>query len=237
MPVERAAGDTVAERRVFAGGALSVPLALQVLSFSPGRSKDRAPGTSDEILFVVSGVGTVVVSGEPQAVGPETGLYVPAGGTWRVENPGPDDLVVVSWHVLNPIPPIDGAKCVVVLDEQDQVGATAERQFRYVVNRAAGCRSATQFVGYVPPGRAPEHYHAYNELAYILEGAGTVHIDGGSYPFSEGYCLAFPAKVVHSLENTTASTLRILGVFVPAGSPAEAYYPDGTLTFEYDSFY
>jgi oxalate decarboxylase/phosphoglucose isomerase-like protein (cupin superfamily) len=35
--------------------------------------------------------------------------------------------------------------------------------------------------------------------------------------------------VVHCLENTGDSELRLLGVFRPAGSPAEAYYPDGTL--------
>jgi hypothetical protein len=34
---------------------------------------------------------------------------------------------------------------------------------------------------------------------------------------------------VHCLANTGESEMRVLGVFRPAGSPAEAYYPDGTL--------
>jgi osmotically inducible protein OsmC len=33
--------------------------------------------------------------------------------------------------------------------------------------------------------------------------------------------------LVHSLEDTSPHELRLLGVFRPAGSPAEAYYPDG----------
>ena len=37
-----------------------------------------------------------------------------------------------------------------------------------------------------------------------------------------------PARLVHCLANTGADELRLLGVFRPAGSPAEAYYPDGT---------
>jgi hypothetical protein len=37
-----------------------------------------------------------------------------------------------------------------------------------------------------------------------------------------------PARLVHCLANTGVSELRLLGVFRPAGSPAEAYYPDGT---------
>ena len=37
-----------------------------------------------------------------------------------------------------------------------------------------------------------------------------------------------PATLVHSLENTGDRELELLGVFRPSGSPAEAYYPDGT---------
>jgi hypothetical protein len=33
---------------------------------------------------------------------------------------------------------------------------------------------------------------------------------------------------VHCLENTGDSLMRVVGVFRPAGSPAAAYYPDGT---------
>ena len=33
---------------------------------------------------------------------------------------------------------------------------------------------------------------------------------------------------MHCLANTGDAELRVLGVFRPAGSPAEAYYPDGT---------
>jgi oxalate decarboxylase/phosphoglucose isomerase-like protein (cupin superfamily) len=37
-----------------------------------------------------------------------------------------------------------------------------------------------------------------------------------------------PARLVHCLANTGTADLRVLGVFRPAGSPAAAYYPDGT---------
>jgi oxalate decarboxylase/phosphoglucose isomerase-like protein (cupin superfamily) len=33
---------------------------------------------------------------------------------------------------------------------------------------------------------------------------------------------------VHSLENVGDEPMQVLGVFRPAGSPSEAYYPDGT---------
>jgi mannose-6-phosphate isomerase-like protein (cupin superfamily) len=47
-------------------------------------------------------------------------------------------------------------------------------------------------------------------------------------PLSAGSCVYLPARIVHCLANTGGSEMRVLGVFRPAGSPAEAYYPDGT---------
>ena len=93
--------------------------------------------------------------------------------------------------------------------------------------------SATQFVGYIPPGRAPDHYHRYDEVVYVLEGNGALHIDGESTPLRPGSCVHLPAKLVHSLENHGPGEMQVLGVFRPAGSPAEAYYPDGTPAVQY----
>ena len=46
--------------------------------------------------------------------------------------------------------------------------------------------------------------------------------------FAPGTCVHLPAGLVHCLENVGPGEMRVLGVFRPAGSPAEAYYPDGT---------
>ena len=86
----------------------------------------------------------------------------------------------------------------------------------------------TQFVGYIPVGRAPDHFHKYDEVVYVLDGAGELHIGGESRPLYPGACVHLPARLVHSLENKGPDQMAVLGVFRPAGSPAEAYYPDGT---------
>ena len=65
-------------------------------------------------------------------------------------------------------------------------------------------------------------------MIYILEGRGLLHIGGEQAPLGPGVCVHLPARLVHSLENTGESELQLLGVFRPGGSPAEAYYPDGT---------
>src|SRR6266536_1953702 len=106
--------------------------------------------------------------------------------------------------------------------------ATAGRQFLLGATPEVGCASVTQFVGLVPPGRAPDHFHTYDEVIYVLEGEGVLEIEGRAVPLRTGTCVHLPARLVHCLANTSAAEMRVLGVFRPAGSPAEAYYPDGT---------
>jgi mannose-6-phosphate isomerase-like protein (cupin superfamily) len=55
-----------------------------------------------------------------------------------------------------------------------------------------------------------------------------LHVDGETARIGAGSCVHLPARLVHCIENTGPGELRVLGVFRPAGSPAEAYYPDGT---------
>jgi quercetin dioxygenase-like cupin family protein len=83
-----------------------------------------------------------------------------------------------------------------------------------------GCEVATQFVGEIPPGRAPEHSHPYDEVVMILAGVGVAHLGGAQQALAPGTCLHLPPGLPHCLENTGSLTLRVLGVFHPADSPA-----------------
>jgi mannose-6-phosphate isomerase-like protein (cupin superfamily) len=65
-------------------------------------------------------------------------------------------------------------------------------------------------------------------VIYVLEGEGSLEIGGESAPLHPGACVHLPRTLVHCLANTGEGEMRVLGVFRPAGSPAEAYYPDGT---------
>jgi mannose-6-phosphate isomerase-like protein (cupin superfamily) len=100
--------------------------------------------------------------------------------------------------------------------------------FRIVADPSTGLRSATHFVGYVPTVRAPDHFHTYDEVIYVLEGEGAFHTGGASRAIAAGSCIELPARTVHCLENTGQDVMRLVAVFQPPGSPAAAYYPDGT---------
>lgn len=228
-----AAGDTASTRVLFDAEHGCAHLCQRVIAFAPGRSKPRSPGDCEETLFVLDGAGALVLEGVRHELEPETGAYVKPGETYEIESPGPGELVVHSVTVPAPATGVaTGERRVTVrLAEQDARDATGSRHFRLVIDPHTGCPSATQFVGYIPPGRAPDHFHTYDEVIYVLEGDGMVHIGDLHEPLSRGSCVHLTPRLVHSVENRGDSEMRVLGIFRPAGSPAEAYYPDGTLAY------
>jgi quercetin dioxygenase-like cupin family protein len=101
-----------------------------------------------------------------------------------------------------------------------EIETTGDRQFRVLFGPGKDCAVATQFVGEIPPGRAPDHSHPYDEVVLILQGQGIAHIGGAEHAIAAGTCAHLPPGLVHCLENTGSGTLRVLGVFHPAESPA-----------------
>ena len=178
----------------------------------------------DDVLYVLAGRGRLLIDGAEHTAAPGLAAYVASGTSWSVDEP--DGLQLLSVLIRDPVP---GARCAVVEGAAAQHGtATAGRSFVMLCSPACGCNSVTQFIGLVPPGRAPDHFHRYDEVIYILEGEGLLAIGGEEEPIGPGSCIHLPRTLVHCLANTGERELRLLGVFRPAGSPAEAYYPDGT---------
>ena len=173
---------------------------------------------ADELVFVLEGSGTAEIDGGERALRRGIALSVPAGTSWTARG----DARAISVLVHEP-DPSDGL-AVVDCDEVEKGTATAGRQFVL----GAPCPSATQFIGLIPPGRAPDHFHYYDEVIYVREGEGYLDVGGEQAPIRAGTCIHLPKTLVHSLANTGEREMRVLGVFRPAGSPAEAYYPDGT---------
>ena len=223
---EQVSGDTVRVLPLFDDVQGCQKFAQRVLTFAPGRSSGRVEEADDEVLYVLSGSGTATVGEARVPLGQGLGVFVRNGVEWSVE--ADDDLELLSVLVRDPEPAPGPGYAVVDLGGEGRKSATAARQFVLGVWAESGCPSVTQFIGFVPPGRAPDHFHRYDEVLYILTGRGTLHIDAEEAPLSPGSCVHLPATLVHSLENTGDHELELLGVFRPSGSPAEAYYPDGT---------
>lgn len=185
-------------------------------------------GAVEETLYVLEGEGTIEVKGVSHPLGADVGIYLPPGTEFTLHAHGPGPVRVVAVRIIDPSPGPPSPPKVVRLADQSPQPATADREFQIVANPDTGLRSATHFVGYIPTQRAPEHFHTYDEVIYVLEGEGVMHAEGRSVPVAPGSCIQLPARTVHCLENTGAGTMRIVAVFRPAGSPASAFYPDGT---------
>lgn len=220
VPARRDPGDTAEVRVVIDRSCGCERLEQRVIRFAPGRSRVRCSDARQELLYVVSGTATLLLEGVPHALEPAMGVYVVAGERYEIENEGPEDLVVVSVLAPQELPTRNRRRVTIRYEDRPALPASPNREFRYLVNEDAGCPDVTQFVGVIPPGRAPLHSHTYDEVVYVIEGKGILHMNGHQTRLGPGSCMHLPPLHEHSLENTGAGAMRVLGVFHPAGDPA-----------------
>jgi mannose-6-phosphate isomerase-like protein (cupin superfamily) len=186
---------------------------------------DGTGGSAGELWFVIAGTGTLDCgSGDRQELSQDRGLWIPPGSDYVVRA-GPEsdlrlDTVVLPEETDTADPDLVRGPALAADLHQCDVETTGDRKFRVLFGPGRGCSVATQFVGEIPPGRAPEHSHPYDELVLILDGAGIAHIGGAEHALTPGTCLHLPPGLRHCLENNGSATLRVLGVFHPADSPA-----------------
>ena len=213
-------GDT-ARVRVTIGRAQGCErLEQRIVRFGPGMSRTQALDGRQGVLYVAGGMGRLHVDGETAELTSWTGAYVAAGESFRVENTGSEDLLVVLVTAPQERSMTPPAGRVVRWIDRPSFPARPNREFRFLVDADVGCYDVTQFVGVIPPGKAPFHSHTYDEVLYVLAGDGVLHLDGDETPIAEGTCMHLPPLIEHCLENTGGAEMLVLGVFHPAGDPA-----------------
>jgi quercetin dioxygenase-like cupin family protein len=218
-------------REQTAGGAqirtLLVPsprgpqLGRRIIDVPPGTYLDGVGAVGGELWFAVHGAGRLDVEGQPGLpVLADRALWIPADARYRLSATGThlhlDAVALPAGPGRDPGPAraVDLADCA--------AERTGDRTFRVLFGPARGCAVATQFAGEIPPGRAPAHSHPYDEVVLVLAGDGVLHLGpgGSDYRLAAGTCAHLPPGQPHCLENTGTTTMRVLGVFHPADSPA-----------------
>jgi mannose-6-phosphate isomerase-like protein (cupin superfamily) len=218
-------------------------ISLRILEFAPGLSPGIRNQDCDEILFVLDSErgsrvdpgAQLLIDGSSYDISADTGIYIRPGQTFAVNNPGPGPIVMVSSQCPDPdlqpefveaiTSPVANSNAPVALVRLSDRAAqpTADRWYRVMVDDEIGSTNATQFVGSIPPGRAPDHFHQYEEVLFILKGEGRMWAGEANTPIAPGSCIYLPKGQVHCVENTGQGELRLLGVFYPAGSPSVRY--------------
>jgi mannose-6-phosphate isomerase-like protein (cupin superfamily) len=225
----RIGNDATAVREVLDSSHGCELFTLRLLRTVRGHGIARDSGAAEELLFTVAGRGVLIATDGEHELEPEAGALLAPGSSYELVNEGPADLLIAAVSLHDPLAQRAGsATALSRLADQAAQAATADREFRIVFDPDNGCASATQFVGYIPVGAAPAHYHHYDEVIYVLDGVGVMHMNGERTPLRAGSAIHLPAREIHTLENSGPGTMRVLGVFRPAGSPAAAFYSDGT---------
>jgi len=217
---ELAAG--VGARTLLDTGAGEPGLVRRQIELEPGAEFEGSASSAGELWFVIEGTGEFAVVGQPGvALRQDRGVLVPPGSSYQVRAGDQDRLRLDAVSLPGPHGAGQDLNAPLSRDFSDcEIETTGDRQFRVLFGPGRDCAVATQFVGEIPPGRAPDHSHPYDELVLILRGRGLAHIGGAPHALAAGTCLHLPPGLTHCLENTGSETLRVLGVFHPADSPA-----------------
>lgn len=215
-----------------APGSTAPGLVRRLVDVPPRARFDGVAGVAGELWFVIGGSGRLDVGGHPGLpLSADHGAWIPPGAPFRLSAEGPAGLRLdavtlppAAGRAPDSSTPADSTLTDSTPAACDlrgcEVETTGDRRFRVLFGPGRGCAVATQFVGEIPPGRAPEHSHPYDEMVLILQGEGVVHVGGADHALAPGTCTHLPPGQLHCLENTGTGTLRVLGVFHPADSPA-----------------
>ena len=206
-------------------------LALDALRLATGAETAISDDLRDTLLFVHE--GACALGDHP--LGGAGAILVRAGES-RTLVAGPDgaSLVRATLGAATDLhAPMGQAEPVVALDHVEPGKATGARSFQVLHGPHNGSTRATMFVGYIPPGKAPWHYHLYDEIVWVLRGRGRLHIGDAVEALEPGCAFRLHPREVHIVENTDpAVELAVLGIFTPAGSPSAAYLtPDVAGTY------
>ena len=213
---------TRANREVAPVADSALALARRVVaSRSTERVGDRE---ADTLLYVGSGAGSISL-GKTNALAPRSAALVPAGEKATIG--ADDDLELVVMTVGSAVDrhaPMGRPVLTASLDDTSPQQATGARSFQILFDASNGSTRATLFAGFVPPGKAPWHYHLYDEIVWVPEGPGRLHIGESVEELGPGSAFRLRPREVHIVENTsTERELTIVGLFTPAGSPSAAY--------------
>jgi quercetin dioxygenase-like cupin family protein len=202
-------------------------LALSVLRVETDEIVAVHDAERDSFLFVAAGSGTLALESENAELAAGTAALVLAGEEATLTGSGLDVVCATAGPVPDGHAPLGSRETVVRLDSALSDKAFGMRAYQVLFGPHNGSLRATLFAGFLPPGRAPWHYHLYDEIVWIPEGPGRIHRRGSEEPLGPGSAFRLRPREVHIVENASPDReMTLIGFFTPAGSPSAAYLAD-----------
>ena len=201
-------------------------LSLEARSLEPGGELGVSDASGDSLLYVAAGDGTIAIADGTESLAAGGAALVLAGeeATVRASATGLELVHVTVGPAADRHAPLGSRDLVVPPEATDTEQATGARSFRILLGPHNGSTRATLFAGFIPPGKAPWHYHLYDEIVWVPEGPGCLHLGGEVIDLGPGSAFRLRPRDVHIVENPSPEReLKVIGVFSPAGSPSAAY--------------
>jgi quercetin dioxygenase-like cupin family protein len=200
-------------------------LALSLLRLEPGARLTSTESDDDTLLYLAAGSGSLLLGGDSVPLDAGTAALVLAGEAARIEASTAVSLVRVAVGPdADRHAPLGPRETVTRLATAGTEAATGARSFQVLFGPHNGSTRATLFAGFIPPGKAPWHYHVYDEIVWVPDGPGRLHLGEGVRELGAGAAFRLQPRQVHIVENLSPDReLTIIGVFAPAGSPSAAY--------------
>jgi quercetin dioxygenase-like cupin family protein len=211
-------------------------LALERRALDAAAKITVGDGDADTFVYVTAGTGSLRLGNETRGLAARSAALVLAGEEATVTAEEGIELVVASVGAdAERHAPMGQRQLVTSLDDGDAQQATGSRSFQILFDATNGSARATLFAGYIPPGRAPWHYHLYDEIVWVPDGPGRLHIGDVTEELGPGSAFRLRPREVHIVENASPDDeMTIIGIFTPAGSPSAAYLtPDVAATYRF----
>lgn len=201
-------------------------LALAEVRISPRGGHAVTDPERDSLLFVFAGSGSLGLGSDRQQLAAGAAALVLAGEEAMLVA-GDTELAVICAtgdSEADRHAPLGSREVVARLDDAGSEKATGARSFQILFGPHNGSTRATLFAGFIPPGKAPWHYHLYDEIVWVPDGPGRLHIGETTEELGPGSAFRLRPRQVHIVENlSTADEMTVIGIFTPAGSPSAAY--------------
>jgi quercetin dioxygenase-like cupin family protein len=201
-------------------------LALALVEVGSGEDVNMHDTERDSLLYVAHGSGSLSLDGATSELRRTSAALVLAGEEATIAG---DELELVRVTV-QPFTelhaPLGPRETVVAVDPGRVQHALESRAYQILFGPHNGSTRATLFVGFVPPGRSPWHFHLYDEIVFIPQGPGRLHRASAqeTEQLTAGSAFRLRPREVHIVENASADEeMTVIGFFTPAGSPSAAY--------------
>src|SRR5918996_1754823 len=150
-------------------------LALALVDVGSGESVTVHDAERDSLLYVARGSGSLSLDAATSELTRASAALVLAGEEATIAG---DELELVQVTVgpsTERHAPLGPRETVVAVDPGRVQQALDSRGYQILLGPHNGSTRATLFVGFVPPGRSPWHFHLYDEIVFIPQGPGRVH--------------------------------------------------------------